>query len=112
MLNIQCSSPLVSPESYWCVVTTLEDCGFEVQPFHATVPTFGVWGFALASATPLSKPLNLPVSVAAELRFLDQNVMDHLFVTPRDLQRVDTEVNRLNNQVLVHYYEREWSRWQ
>ena len=112
VLNIQCSSPLVSPESYWCVVTTLEDCGFEVQPFHATVPTFGVWGFALASATPLSKPLNLPVSVAAELRFLDQNVMDHLFVTPRDLQRVDTEVNRLNNQVLVHYYEREWSRWQ
>ena len=112
VLNIQCSSPLVSPESYWCVITTLEACGFEVRPFHATVPTFGVWGFALASKSPLSKPLNLPVSVAAELRFLDQNVMDHLFVTPRDLQRVDTEVNRLNNQVLVHYYEREWSRWQ
>jgi spermidine synthase len=21
------------------------------------------------------------------------------------------EVNRLNNQVLVHYYEEEWRRW-
>ena len=112
VLNIQCSSPLVSPESYWCVIATLENSGFDVRPFHATVPTFGVWGFALAGMSPLSAAPNLPVSVGAELKFLDQNVMAHLFVTPRDQQRVDTEVNRLNNQVLVHYYEREWSRWQ
>jgi spermidine synthase len=31
-----------------------------------------------------------------------------LFQFPADMSRVDTEVNHLNNQVLVRYYESEW----
>ena len=30
---------------------------------------------------------------------------------PLDMGRVAAEVNRLNNQVLVHSYEEEWRRW-
>jgi len=29
-------------------------------------------------------------------------------IVPADMSRVDTEVNHLNNQVLVRYYESEW----
>ena len=36
---------------------------------------------------------------------------EQLFVFPADMDRVDAEVNRLNNQVLVQYYDSEWSRW-
>jgi spermidine synthase len=28
-----------------------------------------------------------------------------------DMGPLPAEVNRLNNQVLVHYYEEEWRRW-
>jgi spermidine synthase len=28
-----------------------------------------------------------------------------------DMAPVDAEVNRLNNQSLVRYYEEEWRRW-
>jgi spermidine synthase len=111
-VSIQCSSPLVSPESYWCVINTLEQSGFRVRPFQATVPTFGVWGFALAAIENLPPNPQLAPYVGEQLRFLDQNVLDDLFMMPRDMRRVETEVNRLNNQVLVRYYDREWSRWQ
>ena len=33
-----------------------------------------------------------------------------LFNFPKDMSRVPTEVNRLNNQVLVQYFESEWRR--
>jgi spermidine synthase len=39
-------------------------------------------------------------------------VLEDLFVLPNDLVRVDADVNRLNDQTLVRYYDREWSRWQ
>ena len=34
-----------------------------------------------------------------------------LFALGPDMAKVPTEVNRLDNQVLVHYYEGEWRRW-
>ena len=34
-----------------------------------------------------------------------------LFVFPGDMSRVPAEVNRLDNQILVSYYDREWKRW-
>jgi len=33
-----------------------------------------------------------------------------LFEFPPDMSRIDTEINRLNNQVLVRYYESEWQQ--
>ena len=41
---IQCTSPLVAPRSYCCVLRTMDAAGFAVRPYHAPVPSFGVWG--------------------------------------------------------------------
>lgn len=111
-VSVQCTSPLVAPQSYWCIVTTLESAGFRVQAFHAPVPSFGVWGFALASRSAVnSKLARIPTNIERELRFLNNETLPGLFVMPPDLSRVETEVNRLNNQILVRYYESEWEKW-
>ena len=34
-----------------------------------------------------------------------------LFDFPTDLKRVETEINRLDNQALVRYYDAEWRKW-
>ena len=94
--------------SYWCIVTTLESVGFHVRPYHAAVPTFGEWGFVLASAAPLPEKLSLSSELIGPSRFLTDNVLNSLFDLPPDLARVEAEVNQLNNQVLVHYYDQEW----
>jgi spermidine synthase len=103
---------LVAPRAYWCIIATLEAAGFHVRPYQATVPSFGIWGFALASAEPFPIPTSIAPEVAAHLRFLDRQSLDGLFHFPLDVRRVETELNRLDNQALVRYYDSEWRRWE
>ncbi len=49
---IQCTSPLIARRSYWSIVKTLESVGFTVKPFQTSVPSFGLWGYALAKLQP------------------------------------------------------------
>jgi spermidine synthase len=106
MVAIQCTSPLIARKSFWCIIKTLEAAGFHVRPYQAAVPSFGVWGYALASA----KPFDVPSRVMPGLRFLDDQSMAAMFVLSSDIGPVDVEVNRLDNQALVHYCEAEWKR--
>ena len=108
-VSIQCTSPLVAPQSYWCIVHTLEAAGYHVRPYHAPVPSFGVWGFALASLTALDAELMPLSTVEGELKFLTGDILRGLFELPADLRPVETEVNRLDNQALVRYYDEEWN---
>jgi spermidine synthase len=45
------------------------------------------------------------------LRFYDEDVLKQMFRFAPDMARRNTEVNRLNNQVLVRYFEKEWSKY-
>ena len=107
-VSVQCTSPLFARNSYWCIVKTIEAAGFSVKPYQTAVPSFGVWGFALARLTPFDPPGRAP----AGLRFLDDQAMAALFVLPSDLSAVPVEINRLDNQALVRYYESEWKRYE
>lgn len=106
-VSVQCTSPLFARRSYWCIVRTLEAAGFHVRPYQTTVPSFGVWGFALARTQPFDAPLHVGVPV----EFLDDATLASMFIFPRDMAPVDVEINRLDNQMLVRYYEEEWKRW-
>jgi len=106
---IQSTSPLFARRSFWCVNDTLRAAGFVTQPYHAWVPSFGEWGYVLASAQPLVAQRPLPVG----LRFLDEKTWVTLRDFAVDMAPPASEplVNRLNNQVLVNVYEEEWRRW-
>jgi spermidine synthase len=104
---VQSTSPLFARRSYWCINRTLEAAGFQVRPYHALVPSFGEWGFALATL----RPFDAPTTVLPGLRSLDNPTLAALFVMGPDMAPVEAEVNRLNNQALVRYYEEEWKRW-
>ena len=103
---IQTTSPLIARQSFWTVVQTVESIGLTTKPYHAHVPSFGEWGFVLASHRPWREPETLP----AGMRFLTLPTLRQMFDFPVDMARVPTEVNRLSNQVLVNTYEREWGR--
>jgi spermidine synthase len=103
---VQTTSPLIARTSFWTVATTLEAAGLATTAYHAHVPSFGEWGFILASRRPYRMPTTLPTS----LRFLSLVGLPALFNFPLDMARVPTEVNRLSNQVLVQTFEDEWGR--
>jgi spermidine synthase len=103
---VQSTSPLYARRAFWCVVTTLESVSLKATPYHALVPSFGEWGFIIAGRQPYQPPASYPVPT----RFLTAETTPGLFLFPADMARVPTEVNRLNNQVLVRYFEQEWSK--
>jgi spermidine synthase len=106
MAVIQATSPIFARRSFWCVVATLEEVGFEVAPYHAVVPSFGEWGFIIASNEPYVPPAKYPFAT----RFLTPELHPALFRFPADMARVPVEPNRLNTQILVQYFEAEWRR--
>jgi spermidine synthase len=106
---VQSTSPLVARKSFWCVVQTIESVGLNTHPYHANVPSFGEWGFVLASRRPL-RSWNA-VAWPQGLRFLDQATLTGLFDFPPDMARVPAPINRLSNQALVHLFEEEWGKY-
>ncbi len=108
IVSVQSTSPLLARQSYWCVVTTMETTGLYVQPYHALVPSFGEWGYALAKKQAFEPPAKLGLS---GLAYLNDGTLPTLFVFSADMARVAAEPNRLNNQLLVQYYEHDFSRW-
>lgn len=103
---IQATSPLYARQSFWTVVNTVESVGLSTQPYHALVPAFGEWGYILCGREPYTPAQQLP----AGLRFVSASQLPTLFQFAPDMARVASEVNRLNNQILVRTFEEEWRR--
>ena len=101
---VQSTSPLFARQSYWCIVETLKQAGLKTYPYHLYVPSFGEWGFVLAGLHPFEPPVRLP----SKLRYLSTSTVPQMFQFPNDMLPVDAEPNRLNDQVLVRYYEHDW----
>ncbi len=103
---VQTTSPLIARKSFWTVAQTLEAVGLQTTPYHAHVPSFGEWGFLLASMRPWRMPTALPEG----LRFLTLAGLPALMDFAPDMARVSAEPNRLSNQSLVRTFEEEWGR--
>ncbi len=105
---VQTTSPLIARKSFWTVAATLEAAGLRTAPYHAHVPSFGEWGFIIASHRPYHYPDSLPDG----LRFLTAPTLPLLFDFPPDMARLPAEPNRLSNQVLVQTFDAEWGQVQ
>lgn len=105
---VQSTSPLIARRSFWTVVATIEAVGLTATPYHAHVPSFGEWGFVLASRRPWAPPAALPPG----LRFLSLDTLPAMLQFPPDMARLDEAPNRLSEQRLVHLFEQEWGRVQ
>jgi spermidine synthase len=108
MMAVQSTSPLVAPQTYWTVATTLEAAGLNARGYHAYVPSFGEWGFTLASHKAIADTGALPNG----LKFLTLTSAKAMFEFPPDMARRPTEVNRLDNQNMVRSFTQEWARYE
>jgi spermidine synthase len=109
-IAIQSTSPLYARTSFWCIVRTIEAAGLHAAPYQASVPSFGVWGFVLARAEPFVPENIQKFPPSMPLKFLDDPLLASLFVMGKDLGPVPVEINRLDNQVLVRYFDADWSK--
>jgi len=108
LVAVQTTSPFFAPKSFWCVHRTLGEVFHDVLPYHVYVPSFGEWGFLLASAKgPLAN--QTPIRQVTGLQFYDFQ-LGKLTNFPADMIKKDVEINRLDNQILVRYFDEEWNK--
>jgi spermidine synthase len=104
IMVVQSTSPMFSRDSYWCIVETLKQTGLHVYPYHVYVPSFGEWGFAMASSNEYTPPKSVP----SGLRFVTTAGLPSLFDFPPDMAPMPMPPNRLNDQVLIRAYDEDW----
>ncbi|WP_171180583.1 polyamine aminopropyltransferase [Ruegeria sp. HKCCD8929] len=106
VLVTQSSSPFFSPHTYWTVSETLAEIFPQVVNYQMPIPSFGVWGFNLASNRPGTDLGDLPEG----LRFLTPQVFAAARVFPADLlPRRELAVNSIFNPGIYQEYARDVS---
>lgn len=105
---VQSTSPYMAPKSFWCVNNTIQSVGFKTIPYHVYVPSFGEWGYIIGYNYWQENTQELPKN----LKFYDTMRFNEMRQFPKDMKKVPTETNKLNNQILVHYFEEEWGNVQ
>lgn len=115
VLATQAGSPLFARSAFWSVVRTLEATrnpaapgGLQVRPYHAYVPSFGDWGFVMASPQPF-RPRR--PAFPAGLRYLNAEVWRAAQVFGADTGPVPAAVNTLQSHALAGYYQDGWEQW-
>ncbi len=104
---VQSTSPLAARHSFWCVNNTLEAAGFRTAPYHAYVPSFGEWGYVIASQHAYTAPQQYPEG----MKYISVETAKEMFHFPADMARVETKIQRLDDQALVRYFDKEWSEY-
>ena len=102
---VQSTSPLFARQSYWCIVETLKEAGLQdlaVSRLRAVVRRMGFHacrprGLQAAASASRGPAFSLARETSARCSSF-----------PNDMLPVAAEPNRLNSQVLVRYYERDW----
>lgn len=105
----QATSPYFTRNAFWTIEQTIAASGFETLPLHTYVPTFGDWGFVVASSRPLPA-LSVPDDLT--LRYLTEPVLQAATVFDPDIARLDgLAVNTLDHPILPRIYEQDWRKW-
>ena len=109
-LALQSTSLYFAPKSFWCIHETMKAAGFFVRGYHVTIPSFGDWGFQLASLNSF-EPGDLRVKVPT--RYLDDREMKNIFAIAEDeiYRGEKLACNTLIFPKVLQYYAMEWKKW-
>ena len=105
----QATSPFYSTEAYWCINESLKAAGFNyTYPYHIYVPSFGDWGFILASN--IKYDIN-NINIDVETKFTDKEVALNAFKLEKDVQRNNVQYSTLDRPKILEYYLSGWRYW-
>lgn len=106
ILVTQATSPFFSPEAYLCVQKSLQAAGYRyTKPYHTYVPSFGDWGFVLASNLPIDEN---KIKIIVPTKYLETAYIKNLFYIEKDLYREGIKASTLNRPEILNYYMQGW----
>ncbi|WP_255363837.1 MULTISPECIES: polyamine aminopropyltransferase [unclassified Candidatus Frackibacter] len=108
VMVVQSTSPYFAPRAFWSIYNTIQKAGFNTKPYHAYVPSFGDWGFTLATKNFKFSPHDIHIKVPT--KFLSDEKVSALFEFGKDTMQFKSEgqVNTLINPSLIKEYYNAW----
>jgi spermidine synthase len=104
LMVVQSTSPMFARDSFWCIAETIKQAGLQTHAYHVYVPSFGEWGFVIASM----RDYHIPTTLPDGLRFVSVDSLPVLFQFPPDMSPISMPPNQLNDQVLIRTYDQDW----
>lgn len=105
----QATSPYFAPRAFWSIAETVRAGGFaNIYPYHVNVPSFGEWGFVLASDPKLN--MAKPV-IAVETRFLQAEGVTKHFQFDKDIDTENVSISTLDRPAILDYYLAGWQHY-
>jgi len=105
---VQSTSPYFAREAFWSINHSIAAAGFYVRPYHTFIPTFGDWGFNLASNVPLE---GRGFAVKVPTRFVDPPTIEGMFQFEPDVAEVPAQPSTLEDQAVLRYYLDAFHNW-
>ena len=105
LMVVQSTSPFFAPHAFWTIDATLREAGLRTAPYHLYVPSFGEWGFVMASPQANLQP---PSAYRLPMRYLNADTTREMFTFPPDMQPLPMAPNHLDTQSLVREFEADW----
>jgi spermidine synthase len=109
VMCIQATSPFFARRTFWCIARTVQAAGLVSTPIHVQVPSFGEWGFIIATLRPVDTT-NIPAP-DVETRYLNENSMRAIFEFGEDMETIPVQESTLDNPTVLQYYQDDWGRW-
>lgn len=107
----QATSPYYAHRAFRAIHATVAAVFEHTLPYHVWVPSFGDWGFIVAS----SGDLQIPTETAHTLpptRFLTRNTLGAMFVMDPDRAGNEpVEVSTFDRPAILSYYLAGWRQW-
>jgi len=106
----QASSPFHTRNAFWCINETIAASGFKyLFPFHTYIPSFGDWGFVIATNVKIAPSDYQPILTT---RYLSPDLVKKMFFFPKDITNPrDLDVNQLDQPNLLHYFLEDWEEF-
>lgn len=115
-MMVQATSPVFAREVYWTINETIAETGLHTYNLHVDIPSFGNWGFVLASRDELDLR---DVRINVPTRYLTTDLLVSATHFGKDEDRnifkgsekVTLRPNTLIHPIIIEMYEEAWKNY-
>lgn len=116
-MMVQATSPVFAPQVYWTIDKTIQSTGLQTENLHADIPSFGGWGYVLASRSEVQAE---GLKIIDDTEYLTTDLLPALTAFGKDEDAViedgngkiiALEPNSLIRPNLIGIYEKSWTNY-
>ena len=114
-MAVQSTSPYHAKKAYISIGKSIAAAGFITDQYHANVPSFGEWGWSIATkfgATPLARIKTSDKQIPAAYGWIRKAMIEAAFIfsEPFFIGSSAIEVNHIGSNTVYRYHHESWQR--